>query len=175
MEEKQGDQDLVIEDYLSAKIGFDMNAFDVPVKLTLAAMDLVNNPYFDLEAYVEVAGFEITGFGGYQAVMQDKYNSKGEKDGREIEYNNLHVGATVAYTLEPVGKLSASTTFLSMIPTAKGAEATNAMSLELALENTTLVTGATLKAGYKTWNLIDNDFGPYQDMGEVYVSATIEF
>ena len=163
-----------IEDYLSAKVGFDMNAFDVPVKLTLAAMDLINNPYFDLEAYVEVAGFEITGFGGYQAVMQDKYNSKGEKDGREIESNNLHVGATVAYTIEPVGKLSASTTFLSMIPTAKGEDAQNAMSLELALENTTLVTGATLKAGYKTWNLIDSgDFA--QDKGEVYVSATIEF
>ena len=130
------------------------------------AMDLINNPYFDLEAYAEVAGFEITGFGGYQAMIMGT---------DEIKTNNLHVGAKVAYTIEPVGKLSASTTFLSMIPTAKGAEAQNAMSLELALENTTLVTGATLKAGYKTWNIIDNDFGPYQDMGEVYVSATIEF
>ena len=155
-----------IEDYLSAKIGFDMNAFDVPVKLTLAAMDLVNNPYFDLEAYVEVAGFEITGFGGYQAIIPDK----------DIEENVLHVGAKVAYTLEPVGKLSASTTFLSMIPTAKGAEAQNAMSLELALENTTLVTGATLKAGYKTANIIggDNAFMA-QIKGAAYVSATIEF
>ena len=154
-----------IEDYLSAKVGFDMNAFDVPVKITLAAMDLINNPYFDLEAYAEVAGFEITGFGGYQAMI---YGTD------EIQANNLHVGAKVAYTLEPVGKLSASTTFLSMIPTAKGAEAQNAMSLELALENTTLVTGATLKAGYKTANIIDGDFLA-QDKGEVYVSATIEF
>ena len=154
-----------IEDYLSAKVGFDMNAFDVPVKLTLAAMDLINNPYFDLEAYVEVAGFEITGFGGYQAMI---YGTD------EIQTNNLHVGAKVAYTIEPVGKLSASTTFLSMIPTAKGADAVNAMSLELALENTTLVSGATLKAGYKTANIIDNALMA-QDKGEVYVSATIEF
>ena len=155
-----------IEDYLSAKVGFDMNAFDVPVKLTLAAMDLVNNPYFDLEAYVEVAGFEITGFGGYQAIIPDK----------DIEENVLHVGAKVAYTLEPVGKLSASTTFLSMIPTAKGAEAQNAMSLELALENTTLVTGATLKAGYKTANIIGGDNALMaQIKGAAYVSATIEF
>ena len=153
-----------IDDYLSAKVVFDMNAFDVPVKLTLAAMDLINNPYFDLEAYVEVAGFEITGFGGYQAIIPDK----------DIEANVLHVGGKVAYTIEPVGKLSASTTFLSMIPTAKGADAMSAMSLELGLENTTLVSGATLKAGYKTWNLIDSgDFA--QDKGEVYVSATIEF
>ena len=154
-----------IEDYLSAKVGFDMNAFDVPVKLTLAAMDLINNPYFDLEAYVEVAGFEITGFGGYQAMI---YGTD------EIQTNNLHVGAKVAYTIEPVGKLSASTTFLSMIPTAKGADAVNAMSLELALENTTLVSGATLKAGYKTANIIDNALMA-QDKGEVYVSSTIEF
>ena len=155
------------EDYLSAKVGFDLNAFDVPVKLTLAAMDLINNPYFDLEAYVEVAGFEITGFGGYQAMINGT---------DEIQANNLHVGAKVAYTIEPVGKLSASTTFLSRIPTAKGADAQNAMSLELALENTTLVTGATLKAGYKTANIIGGDNALIaQDKGEVYVSATIEF
>ena len=156
-----------IEDYLSAKVGFDMNAFDVPVKLTLAAMDLINNPYFDLEAYVEVAGFEITGFGGYQAMI---YGTD------EIQANNLHVGAKVAYTIEPVGKLSASTTFLTSIYTAEGIDPDNAMSLELALENTTLVTGATLKAGYKTANIIGGDNALMaQDKGEVYVSATIEF
>ena len=153
------------EDYLSAKVAFDMNAFDVPVKLTLAAMDVVNNPYFDLEAYAEVAGFEITGFGGYQAMINGT---------DEIQMNNLHVGAKVAYTIEPVGKISAATTFLTSIPTADGSEATNFMSLELGLENTTLVSGATLKAGYKTANLIENDYFT-QDKGEVYVSATIEF
>ena len=160
--------DDVIENYVSAKVAFDMNAFDVPVKLTLVTMDLINNPYFDLEAYAEVAGFEITGFGGYQALIDDVED--------EITYNNLHVGAKVAYTIEPVGKLSAATTFLTAIPTADGAEAENAMSLELALENTTLVSGATLKAGYKTANIIggDNILMP-QDKGEVYVSATIEF
>ena len=163
----------VIENYVSAKVAFDMNAFDVPVKLTLVTMDLINNPYFDLEAYAEVAGFEITGFGGYQAIMRDKYN-KGEKDGRELAANNLHVGAKVAYTIEPVGKISASTTFMTVIPDYDGAEAQNAMSFELGLENTTLVSGATLKAGYKTANIIDGDFIA-QDKGEVYVSATIEF
>ena len=168
--------DDVIENYVSAKVAFDMNAFDVPVKLTLVTMDLINNPYFDLEAYAEVAGFEITGFGGYQAIMQDKYNNKGEKDGRELAANNLHVGAKVAYTIEPVGKISASTTFMTVIPDYDDAEAQNAMSFELGLENTTLVSGATLKAGYKTANIIggDNILMP-QDKGEVYVSATIEF
>ena len=156
-----------IEDYLSAKVGFDMNAFDVPVKLTLAAMDLINNPYFDLEAYVEVAGFEITGFGGYQAMI---YGTD------EIQANNLHVGAKVAYTIEPIGKLSASTTFLTSIYTAEGVDPDNAMSLELALENTTLVSGATLKAGYKTANIIGGDNALMaQSKGAAYVSATIEF
>ena len=143
-----------------------MNAFNVPVKLTLAAMDLVNNPYFDLEAYAEVAGFEITGFGGYQALINDAED--------KIAFNNLHVGAKVAYTIEPVGKLSASTTFLTQLSTEDGVDPVNAMSLELALENTTLVSGATLKAGYKTANIIDDDSFA-QDKGEIYVSATIEF
>ena len=155
------------EDYLSAKVAFDMNAFDVPVKLTLAAMDVANNPYFDLEAYAEVAGFEITGFGGYQFV---------EGFVGPYDVNNFHFGAKVAYTIEPVGKISAATTFMTMIPDFKDAEAQNAMSLEIGLENTTLVSGATLKAGYKTANIIggDNILMP-QDKGEVYVSATIEF
>ena len=155
----------LIEDYVSAKIGFDMNAFDVPVKLTLAAMDVVNNPYFDLEAYAEVAGFEITGFGGYQFV-EDLYGS--------YDANNFHFGAKVAYTIEPVGKISAATTFMTMIPDFKDAEAMNAMSLEIGLENTTLVSGATLKAGYKTANIIDGDYVE-QVKGKAYVSATIEF
>ena len=154
------------EDYLSAKVAFDMNAFDVPVKLTLAAMDVANNPYFDLEAYAEVAGFEITGFGGYQFV---------EGFVGPYDVNNFHFGAKVAYTIEPVGKISAATTFMTMIPDFKDAEAQNAMSLEIGLENTTLVSGATLKAGYKTANLIDDNMYIAQTKGEVYVSATIEF
>ena len=159
---------LPVEDYLSAKVSFDMNAFDVPVALTLAAMDIVNNPYIDLEAAVAVAGFDIKAYAGYQHIA-DLEDILGKM-------NNIHVGAEVAYTIEPVGKLSASTTFLTVIPDVKDAEAMNAMSLELALENTTLVTGATLKAGYKTANIIGGDNALIaQDKGEVYVSATIEF
>ena len=156
----------LIEDYVSAKVAFDMNAFDVPVKLTLAAMDVINNPYFDLEAYAEVAGFEITGFGGYQALIDDTDD--------EITSNNLHVGAKIAYTIEPVGKISATTTFLTMLLTEDGVDPVNAMSLEIGLENTTLVSGATLKASYKTATIIDGD-NVEQVKGKAYVSATIEF
>ena len=158
------------EDYLSAKVSFDMNAFDVPVALTLVGMDIVNNPYIDLEAAVAVAGFDITAFAGYQ-YLDDLAKS-----------NAIHVGAEVAYTIEPVGKLSVGTTFATVLlnKDETGLDDTfNAMSLELGLENTTLVSGATLKAGYKTPNLLDNEIGGMKletaDMGEVYVSATIEF
>ena len=157
-----------IEDYLSAKVGFDMNAFDVPVKLTLAAMDLINNPYFDLEAAVTVAGFDIKAYAGYQHLDLSDYIG--------FKFNNIHVGGEVAYTIDPVGKIFAKTTFLSFIPDVKDADAQNAMSLELGLENTTLVSGATLKAGYKTANIIGGDNTLIDQIkGEVYVSATIEF
>ena len=157
-----------IEDYLSAKVGFDMNAFDVPVKLTLAAMDLINNPYFDLEAAVTVAGFDIKAYAGYQHLDLSDYIG--------VKFNNIHVGGEVAYTIDPVGKIFAKTTFLSFIPDVKDADAQNAMSLELGLENTTLVSGATLKAGYKTANIIGGDNALMaQSKGAAYVSATIEF
>ena len=158
------------EDYLSAKVGFDLNAFDVPVTLALVGMDIVNNPYIDLEAVVAVAGFDITAYAGYQ-YLDDLYKS-----------NAIHVGANVAYTIEKVGKLSIGSTFATVLLNKDEIgqdDSFNAMSLELALENTTLVTGATLKAGYKTGNLLDNEIGGMKletaDMGEVYVSATIEF
>ena len=164
------------EDYLSTKIGFDLNAFDVPVAFTLVGMDLIKNPYIDLEAKVNVAGFEITAFGGYQALMQDKYNSEGKKDGRELTASAFHFGGEVAYTLDPIGKLSAGITYLGGIANEDNADLYNALGLEVALENTTLVSGATLKAGYKTANIVDGDYALFtSDAGEIYVQATIEF
>ena len=156
----------IVKDYLSAKVGFDLNAFDVPVAFTLVGMDLVNNPYFDLEAKANVAGFEITAFGGYQALMEDD----------ELAANAFHVGGKVAYTIEPVGKLSAGATYLGTLADYDGAELMSALGLEVALENTTLVSGATLKAGYKTANILDGKNAMFTaDAGEVYVQATIEF
>ena len=156
----------IVEDYLSAKVGFDLNAFDVPVAFTLVGMDLVNNPYFDLEAKANVAGFEITAFGGYQALMEND----------ELYMNAFHVGGKVAYTIEPVGKLSAGATYLGTLADVDGAELMNALGLEVALENTTLVSGATLKAGYKTANIIDGENAMFSaDAGEIYVQCSIEF
>ena len=156
----------IVKDYLSAKVGFDLNAFDVPVAFTLVGMDLVNNPYFDLEAKTNVAGFEITAFGGYQALMMDD----------ELAVNAFHVGGKVAYTIEPVGKLSAGATYLGTLADYDGAELMSALGLEVALENTTLVSGATLKAGYKTANILDGKNAMFTaDAGEVYVQCSIEF
>ena len=158
------------EDYFSAKVGFDMNAFDVPVKLTLVAMDVVNNPYFDLEAATSISGFDVTAFAGYQ-YLKDFGKS-----------NAIHVGAEVAYTIDQIGKLSVGTTFGTVLLNKDEwgtDDSYNSLSLDIALENTTLVSGATLKAGYTTDNLLDNEiFGmklESADMGEIYVSATIEF
>ena len=161
---------LSAEVYFSAKVGFDMNAFDVPVKLTLAAMDIANNPYFDLEAATSISGFDVTAFAGYQ-YLKDLGKS-----------NAIHVGAEVAYTIDQIGKLSVGTTFGTVLLNKDEwgtDDSFNSLSLDIAPENTTLVSGATLKAGYTTDNLLDNEiFGmkfETADMGEIYVSATIEF
>ena len=173
----------IIDDYLSAKVGFDMNAFDIPVALTLVGMDMINNPYFDLEAKATVAGFEITGFGGYQAIMTDEPKADDPtKTETKLSQNVFHVGGEVAYTIDPVGKLSVGTTFASMISNKDvtgSDDAYNFLSLDICLENTTLVSGATLKAGYTSPNLLETKIENVEyvssDMGEFYVSATLEF
>ena len=167
-----------IENYLSLKTGVDLNAFDVPVALTIVGMDLINNPYFDVEAKATFAGFEIPGFGGYQAILKDKINDEGKKDGKELGASVFHVGGEVAYTIDPVGKLFAGMTYVGYLANVDGAEIDNALSAKVGLENTTLVSGATLKVGYETDNLLDpvDANGLFAlDKGEIYVSATFEF
>ena len=170
-----------IENYLSAKIGFDMNAFDVPVKLTLAAMDIVNNPYFDLEAATSVAGFDITVFGGYQAVFSEDYYGSAKLE-KKLTDNYFHIGGDVAYTIEPVGTISGGIAYAIRMPNKDVYgydDAFNELNLNLKLKNTTLVSGATLEAGWESGNLIENKINGYKindaEVGEIYVKATIEF
>ena len=170
-----------IENYLSAKVGFDMNAFDVPVKLTLAAMDIVNNPYFDLEAATSVAGFDITVFGGYQAVFSEDYYGSAKLE-KKLTDNYFHIGGDVAYTIEPVGTISGGIAYAISMPNKDVYgydDALNELNLNLKLKNTTLVSGATLEAGWESGNLIENKINGYKindaEVGEIYVKATIEF
>ena len=133
------------ENYLSTKVAVDLAAFDVPVALTVAGLDLINTQYFDVEAKGTIDALEITGFGGYQV---------GEK--------TWHAGASVAYTIDQVGTLTASTSL-------DGKTEVDTVKASLTLENTTLVSGATLKAGYESGNFITKEWG------KIFASAKIEF
>ncbi len=153
------------ENYLATKVAFDLNAFDVPVSFTLAGLDLVNNPYFDLEAKATVADVEITAFGGYQALIVEE----------DLFANVFHVGADAAYTFAPVGKLSAGVTYVGYLADAEGAEVMNALTLKAGLVNDTLISGATLEAGYESGNLIKDNMFMAQSFGKIYAKATIAF
>ena len=133
------------ENYLSTKVAVDLATFDVPVVLTVAGLDLINTQYFDVEAKGTIDALEITGFGGYQ-----------------VGGKTWHAGASVAYTIDQVGTLTASTAL-------SGVNDVDSVTASLTLENTTLVSGATLKAGYESGNFIDKAWG------KVFASATIEF
>ena len=133
------------ENYLSTKVAVDLAAFDVPVALTVAGLDLINTQYFDVEAKGTIDALEITGFGGYQ-----------------VGGKKWHAGASVAYTIDQVGTLTASTAL-------SGVNDVDSVTASLTLENTTLVSGATLKAGYESGNFIAKEWG------KIFASAKIEF
>lgn len=133
------------ENYLSTKVAVDLAAFDVPVALTVAGLDLINTQYFDVEAKGTIDALEITGFGGYQ-----------------VGGKTWHAGASVAYTIDQVGTLTASTAL-------SGVNDVDSVTASLTLENTTLVSGATLKAGYESGNFIAKEWG------KIFASAKIEF
>ena len=135
-----------IENYLSTKVTVDLAAFDIPVALTFAGLDLVNTQYLDFEVKSNIDALTVTGFGGYQ-----------------VEYEKWHAGAEVAYDFGQVGVLSAGTTFVGT------SNALTNATVKVGLENTTLVNGATLKVGYESGNL------KAEEWGKIFASAKIEF
>ena len=138
------------ENYLSAKVVGDLNSFDVPVTITAVCLDLINDKYFDVEAKASISGVNGTLFGGYQ-----------------ISNEVYHVGLAADYTLAPVGKLYGQVTLF-------GYSSNVNSTLKLGVENTTLVSGATLKLEYAD-ALINNIEGLANKAGAVTASAQIKF
>ncbi len=123
------------ENYLSAKVVTDLNSFDVPVKLTVVALDLLKDQYFDVEAATAIEGVNLTVFGGYQ-----------------LSNKMLHAGVAADYTVEKVGKIYGSLNLA-------GVNAVDKLNVKVGVENTTLVAGAKLTAEYESKNLLKSEFG----------------
>ena len=123
------------ENYLSAKVVTDLNSFDVPVKLTVVALDLLKDQYLDVEAATAIEGVNLTVFGGYQ-----------------ISNDTLHAGVAADYTVEKVGKIYGALNL-------SGVNTVDNLNVKVGVENTTLVAGAKLTAEYKSNNLLDSKFG----------------
>ena len=137
------------ENYLSARAVVDLASFDVPVKLTVLAQDLVNTQYFDAKADVSaVENLTITGFGGYH-VGQEAW----------------HAGAGASYVIDQVGTAAAS---LKLDGDKTGA---TSLTAKASLTNTTLVSGATLKLAYESGNYLADK----AEIGKISASAQIKF
>ncbi len=133
------------EKYLSAKVVGDLSSFDVPVTITAAGLDLVKDQYFDVEAKATISGVNGTVFGGYQ-----------------ISNKTYHVGVAADYTLEKVGKIYGQFDL-------SGDSALKAAKVKVGVENTTLVSGATLKLEYAGVDFVA------KKAGAVTASAQIKF
>ena len=135
----------VKENYLSAKVACDLNGFDVPVTITAVGLDLIKDQYFDVEAKATISGVNGTVFGGYQ-----------------ISNKTYHVGVAADYTLEKVGKIYGQFDL-------SGDSALKAAKVKVGVENTTLVSGATLKLEYAGVDFVA------KKAGAVTASAQIKF
>ena len=133
------------KNYLSAKVVGDLNSFDVPVTITAAGLDLINDQYFDVEAKATISGVNGTVYGGYQ-----------------ISNKTYHVGVAADYTLETVGKIYGQFTLA-------GADKLTSAAVKVGVENTTLVSGATLKLEYAGVDFVA------KKAGAVTASAQIKF
>ena len=135
-----------IENLLSVKVAADLKDF-APVTVAFTGKDLVNAQDLVGEVGVALADIKLNAsvYGGYVV------NTKTWK-----------TGASVDYTIDPVGKLYAG---FDLNGTDKLAKAT----VNVGLENTTLINNAALKAEYKSGNLVE------KKAGALTTSCTIAF
>ena len=135
-----------IENLLSVKVAADLKDF-APVTVAFTGKDLVNAQDFVGEVGVALADIKLNAsvYGGYVV------NTKTWK-----------TGASVDYTIDPVGKLYAGFDL-------NGTNELDQATVKVGLENTTLINNAALKAEYKSGNLVE------KKAGALTTSCTVKF
>ena len=141
------------ENLLSAKVTFDANAFNAPVKVTVTGKDLVNKQDLDASVEVGLGAFTLTPSVGY-VIDTEKFNA-GVKVAYEHEYFTL-----AAETSVETGFEKANTT----------------LKASASVENTTLIPGATLKLAWADANdLINAKNADNNNYGTVIASLEVKF
>ena len=159
------------EDYLSAQVKFDLNAFEVPVALTVAAKDLIANQELSLKAEVTaIKNLTISANGGYTldadgrtaagAVIYDDHDWVGKwKLGADVKYDFGF--ATVAAGMSVEQKLD----------DAKDVK----LGASASIASTTIIPGAELKLAWADADDLLAKFADETDYGKLTASCKITF
>ena len=160
---KTGD-DLLALNLLSAQAAVDLNSFDVPLKLTVFAknvLDKINGQTFGAKVETTVDAFTLKANGSYQITDKQK----------------LSVGASAEYKHD-LFKVGAGLTW-SML-TKKGLEDTHRLVANASVSSDAIIPGATLSlaygAGDEDMNLLKQAGSGYaQNFGKIEAKCAIEF
>ena len=143
--------DTAVTNLLSVKVATDLNDFDVPVLLTVTGKDLVNTQDLSAEAKITaVEDLALTAKAGFK--LSDK---------------SWNAGLAAEYKAEEIGTIKANLDYAS---------AKKLLSAGVSVENTTLVDGATLSAGwYDAKDLLKKDNTEASNYGKLQATCKIAF
>ena len=141
------------ENLLSAKVTFDANAFNAPVKVTVTGKDLVNKQDLDASVEVGLGAFTLTPSVGY-VIDTEKFNA-GVKVAYEHEYFTLAAETAIETGFEDDDLV---------------------WSASASIENSTLIPGATIKLAWSgADDLLNNDAASDTHYGKIVASMKLAF
>jgi hypothetical protein len=144
-------EDNPIEDLLSIQFVTDLNAFDMPLTVTLLGQDLINDQYLE-------AGFEYMASEKLTLTLTTGYTLDG------ADADDWSVELEAEYMMDTLGTIDATVTLKN----------DSVIAMEASIENTTMIDNATLSL---TWedatDLFDQANG--QAFGSVTASCEIDF
>ena len=142
-----------VKNLLSAQVITDLNAMDMPIKVTASAKDLINAQDFDLSVEFKVGAFTLTPSVGY-VINTEKFNA-----GLKGQYDHEYFTAKASVSVE-TGFDKPSTT----------------LKASASVENTTIIPGSTIKIEWKdAEDLLNNSADHEKNFGKLIASIKVEF
>ena len=142
-----------VKNLLSAQVITDLNAMDMPIKVTASAKDLINAQDFDLSVEFKVGAFTLTPSVGY-VINTEKFNA-----GLKGQYDHEYFTAKASVSVE-TGFDKPSTT----------------LKASASVENTTIIPGSTIKLEWKdAEDLLNNSADHKKNFGKLIASIKVEF
>ena len=153
------------KDLLSAKLVADLNSFEVPVKLTFQAKDILKSQDMKLTAAFALDALELSVYGGYK-LNNDLIADTNKND-------KISAGASASYAFDAF-KVEGGLDWSTVVD-----EKDMILAINAAISSDAIIPGATLKLAYSEadnddMNLL-KDQKTSQDFGKIVASCNVAF